>query len=158
MQIDVVAVGRLGERFYRDAVDEYARRLSRYCRLTLTEVPDLPAPASLSERMAERIRRQECDALREKVPQGAVTVALDRRGTAMTSEEFAAFLGIHEMAGKRMAFLIGGSLGFPAEFTAHAAHCVSFGAMTYPHQLMRVILLEQIYRGFRIIRGEPYHK
>lgn len=158
MQIDILCVGKLGEPFYRDAAEEYYRRLTRYCRLNIVEVPDRPAPEGLPDRLADRVRREETGALQEKTPPGAVTAALDRRGGAMTSEEFAAFLGIHEMSGRRVSFFIGGSLGLSPDFTASADYCISFGSLTYPHQLMRVMLLEQIYRGFRIVRGEPYHK
>jgi 23S rRNA (pseudouridine1915-N3)-methyltransferase len=158
MRIDILCVGKLSERFYRDAADEYVKRLSRYCLLEVVETPDRPAPEGLSERMADRVRREETGALQQRLPSGAVTAALDRQGNAMTSEEFAAFLGIHEMTGKRISFLIGGSLGLSPDFTASADYRISFGSFTYPHQLARVMLLEQIYRGFRIIRGEPYHK
>lgn len=158
MRIDILCVGKLSERFYRDAADEYVKRLARYCRLDIVEAPDRPAPESLPERLADRVRREETGALQQRLPPGAVTAVLDRRGNAMTSEEFAAFLGIHEMTGKRVSFLIGGSLGLSPDFIDAADYRVSFGSFTYPHPLMRVMLLEQIYRGFRIIRGEPYHK
>lgn len=158
MQIDILCVGKLSERFYREAAEEYAKRLTRYCRLDIVETPDRPAPEKLSDRLMDRVRREETGAMQEKLPPGAVTVALDRRGQAMTSEEFGAFLGIHEMSGKRVSFFIGGSLGLADDFIRAADYRVSFGTFTYPHQLMRVMLLEQIYRGFRIIRGEPYHK
>lgn len=158
MNIDILCVGRLSEPFYRDAVEEYALRLSRYCRLAFTEVNDLPAPEGLSERMVAHIQREETQAMLNRMPKGAVVIALDRQGVSMTSEEFAAFIGIHQMSGKRIAFMIGGSLGLDRSAVRQADHVLSLGKMTYPHSLVRVMLVEQIYRAFRIIRGEPYHK
>ena len=152
LRINVIAVGRLKERFFEEAVGEYAKRLSAYCAFSVTEVPPAPAAKSPSEQSS-----QETEALLSKA-KGCV-VALDGRGKRLSSEELAAFIAGKCAAGvSEFSFLIGGSHGLAEGAVKRADEVVSFGAMTFPHQLFRVMLAEQLYRAFTIIGGTPYHK
>lgn len=152
LRINVIAVGRLKERFFEDAVGEYAKRLSAYCAFSVTEVPPAPAAKSPSEQSS-----QETEALLSKA-KGCV-VALDGRGKRMSSEELARFIAEKSAAGtSEFSFLIGGSHGLDASALSRADERISFGAMTFPHQLFRVMLTEQLYRVLTICAGTPYHK
>lgn len=154
MRIDVIAVGRLKERHWRDAADEYLKRLRPYATVTVTEVADRDVSADEA-----RARAEEAAALLKALPRDAVVCALDPGGTARTSEGFAAWLEAHGTAGRsRIAFLLGGAAGLHEDVLVRADERVSLGPMTLPHQLARVVLLEQLYRAFRIVRGEPYHR
>ena len=159
MQINILAVGRLKEKYLQEAQKEYLKRLSAYARVNVTEVEDEPFKEGISASLEESVKSREATRLQKNVNQGDYVVALDREGRQMTSEELSEFLSGLGLEGKsRVTFVIGGTLGLFAEVLKIADHRLSFSKMTFPHQLMRVILLEQVFRAFKIARGEPYHK
>lgn len=159
LRITVMLVGKSKEAYWNQAVAEYAKRLSRYCRLDLVEVADEKTPDGASERMEEQIKEKEGRRLLERLPQDAYVIALAIEGKMPDSVGLARKLSELEVGGvSHIAFIIGGSLGLSKEVMRRAHQALSFSAMTFPHQMMRVILLEQLYRSFRIIHNEPYHK
>lgn len=159
MNITVLAVGSLKESWWRDALREYEKRLSAYCRLTVTEVRDEKTPDGAPVALEEQIRVREGKRLLEKIRDRSFVVLLDIQGKSFDSEGFSR---IHEKwetdSRGDLVFVIGGSLGVSEEVRARADARISFSAMTFPHQMMRVILLEQLYRSYRIRFGQPYHK
>lgn len=159
MKITVITVGKLKEKFYREAVSEYRKRLSRYCKLEIKEVEDEKTIEGASEKVQEQILAKEADRILRFLPENACVVTLEIEGQMYDSEAFAEKirdLGIKGVS--HIVFVIGGSIGLHNTIKERAALAVSFSKMTFPHQLMRVILLEQIYRAYRIINREPYHK
>lgn len=159
MKITIVAVGRIKEKYLTDAVAEYAKRLGRYCRLEIVEVPDERTPDGASEAVEAKIREREGERILQKIPEGVYMIALAIDGHTPDSVELARQMESWNVGGvSHMVFVIGGSLGLSNEVLARADYQLSFSRMTFPHQLMRVILLEQIYRSFRIRNHEPYHK
>ena len=159
MKITVLAVGKIKERFYTDAVSEYAKRLSRYCRLEIVEVADEKTPDGAGEAMERKIKEKEGERLLSHIKDNMYVIALAIEGKARSSEELSSRLDNLGLQGNSdIAFVIGGSLGLSEAILKRADEALSFSRMTFPHQLMRVILLEQIYRSFKIQHGEPYHK
>jgi len=159
MHIKVLCVGKLKESFFIKAVEEYSKRLSKYCRLEIIEVDDEPASGSESARTEEIIKAAEGGRLSKHISVDEYVIALAIEGKKMDSVRFSNKLEELGITGKSdVTFIIGGSLGLDREILKRADMLLSFSDMTFPHQLMRVILLEQIYRAFRIIRHEPYHK
>ncbi|MDY3991601.1 MAG: 23S rRNA (pseudouridine(1915)-N(3))-methyltransferase RlmH [Lachnospiraceae bacterium] len=159
MKITVACVGRVKEKFYRDAIAEYSKRLSRYTKLEIIEVKDEKTPENASEAEETKIKETEGERLLSKIPDQAFVIALAIEGEELTSVKLAAKLGELALTGKsHIVFVIGGSLGLSEAVMKRADYSLSFSRMTFPHQLMRVILLEQVYRSFRIINHEPYHK
>lgn len=159
MKLTILCVGKLKEKFMRDAVAEYEKRLTRYVKLDVVEVADEKTPDGASEKEEERIREKEGERLLRQIKEDDHVVALAISGKQYDSLAFARRLDGFALCGRsRVVFVIGGSLGLSEQVLARADEEISFSKMTFPHQLMRVILLEQIYRGYRIIRGEPYHK
>lgn len=159
MKITVVCVGKIKEKFFGDAVREYEKRLSRYCKLSIVELQDEKTPDGASAALEEQIKRREGERILKVLPEGAYTVALAIQGKQCSSEELAETiekLGVNGTS--HIVFIIGGSLGLSEEVLLKADYLLSFSKMTFPHQLMRVVLLEQVYRSYRIISGEPYHK
>ncbi|MEA5075016.1 MAG: 23S rRNA (pseudouridine(1915)-N(3))-methyltransferase RlmH [Coriobacteriia bacterium] len=154
MQLDVVCVGRLKERYWRDAADEYLKRLGPYARVTVTEVADRDVSADEPRALAA----EAADVLRAIAPSVHV-VALDIGGAARSSDGLAGWLDALALGGRsRVAFVVGGAAGLHADVLARVDERLSLGPLTLPHQLARVVLLEQLYRAFRISRGEPYHR
>lgn len=159
MKITVIAVGKIKEKFYRDAVAEYEKRLGRYCKLDIIQVEDEKTPDKAGDALAQQIRRKESERILKYIKEDAWVITLEIQGREYDSEQFAGELEKLATQGiSHIQFIIGGSLGLHEEIHKKADRAVSFSKMTFPHQLMRVILLEQIYRGYRIINGEPYHK
>ena len=159
MKITIIAVGKIKEKFYRDAVAEYEKRLGRYCKLEIIQVEDEKTPDRVGTSLTELVKQKEAERILKYIREDAFVVALEIQGDMYDSEGFAE--QIEKLATKGVSyiqFIIGGSLGLHEEVCKKADHAVSFSKMTFPHQLMRVILLEQIYRAYRIINGEPYHK
>ncbi|MCD8238839.1 MAG: 23S rRNA (pseudouridine(1915)-N(3))-methyltransferase RlmH [Clostridiales bacterium] len=158
MKITILCVGKIKEKFYRDALEEYKKRLSRYIKLEIIEVPDEKAPESLSSAEAVKIKDKEGERLLSKLKESYV-VSLAIEGKQLSSEGFAKMLSEKAVGGtSSITFIIGGSLGLSQNVLNKSDYLLSFSKMTFPHQLMRVILSEQIYRAYRIISGEPYHK
>ncbi len=159
LRIEIIGVGKLKERFWREACEEYAKRLSGYCALKITEIPDEKAPEGLSDRERDQILKREGEKILSAVSGTGTMWALDIRGESMDSETWASQIEKLAVDGvSTLQLVIGGSFGLSQEVLKAADRRISFSAMTYPHQLMRVILLEQLYRAFKIMRKEPYHK
>ncbi|MEY8752908.1 23S rRNA (pseudouridine(1915)-N(3))-methyltransferase RlmH [Alkalicoccobacillus gibsonii] len=159
MNISILTVGKLKEKYLKQGIDEYTKRLGAYVKITITEVPDEKAPENLSQEDMRIIKQKEGERLLSKIPQDAHVIALAIDGQMQTSEQLAANLNQLALHGKsKICYVIGGSLGLSDEVLKRANEKLSFSKMTFPHQLMRLILVEQVYRGFRIMRGEPYHK
>ncbi len=159
MKISVITVGKIKEKYLRDAIAEYSKRLSRYCRLEIIEVADERTPDQASEAVEENIRTKEGERLLKYVRDDMYVITLEIGGKMLTSEQFAEKIETLGVQGKSsIAFVIGGSIGLGREVLKRSDYALSFSKMTFPHQLMRVVLLEQVYRGYRIINGEPYHK
>ena len=159
MRISIVCVGKIKEKFFSQAIDEYAKRLSRYCKLDIIEVADEKTPVEASEHEEELIKAKEGERILKSLKDDAYVVALAIEGRKLTSPGLAELIDKLGVGGtSHIAFVIGGSLGLAPEVMKRADYKLSFSDMTFPHQLMRVILMEQIYRSYRIINGEPYHK
>lgn len=159
MKITVISVGKVKEKFYRDAISEYEKRLSRYCKFQIIEVTDEKTPDKAGFNEEEQIKEKEADRILSYVKDDAFVITLEIQGKKLDSVEFARLLeqkGIHGIS--HIQFIIGGSLGLHEKVSNRSDYKLSFSDMTFPHQLMRVILSEQIYRAYRIIAGEPYHK
>ena len=156
-RVSVLCVGKLKERFYAEAVSEYAKRLGRYCKLDLVELAEQRLPESPTPAEVERALAREAEVIREKVPSGAWVIALCIEGSLYSSEKLS---GLLETWGRerRLVFLIGGSFGLHPSLKAQAHAQLSMSPMTFPHHLARVMLLEQLYRGFQIQEGGKYHK
>ena len=159
MKITVLCVGKIKEKFFADAIKEYSKRLSRYCKLEIVEVADEKTPDGASDLVVSQIKDKEAERMEKYLPDSAYVIALAIEGKKLTSEKLAEKIDTLGITGtSHLVFLIGGSLGMSDRLLKRADYLLSFSDMTFPHQLMRVILLEQIYRSYRIIHGEPYHK
>ncbi|MBQ4186852.1 MAG: 23S rRNA (pseudouridine(1915)-N(3))-methyltransferase RlmH [Firmicutes bacterium] len=159
MRITLLTVGKLKEKYWKEAIDEYVKRLGRYAKVDIVEVADEKTPDNASEAEEEQIRRIEGARLLEKIPQGSYVITLEILGKMLDSVQLSETISDWMVKGEsHLCFIIGGSLGLSKEVSARASYKLSFSKMTFPHQLMRVILLEQLYRAFRIQKGEPYHK
>lgn len=159
MKITLLTVGKIKEKYLKDAIAEYSKRLSKYCKLEIIEVADEKTPDNASEVVENVIRDKEGERLLKYVKDDAFVITLEIKGKMMTSEELAEkidTLGIRGVS--HIMFIIGGSIGLGEDVIKRSDFALSFSKMTFPHQLMRVVLLEQIYRSYRIIAGEPYHK
>lgn len=159
MKITVITVGKIKEKYLKDAIAEYSKRLSRYCKLEILEVADEKTPDGASEIVEENIREKEGERILKLIKEDAYVITLEISGKMLTSEELADRIETLGIQGKsHLVFVLGGSIGLGREVLRRSDYALSFSKMTFPHQLMRVILLEQIYRSYRIINGEPYHK
>lgn len=158
MGVCVLCVGKLKERFYQDAAAEYIKRLSRYTKTEVLEVPDLPEPANASDADRAQVKEKEGNALLSKIRPQDHVIAMCIDAPQYTSEQMAGKLRAGEMNGSRLVFVIGGSLGLSNAVIRRADEKMSMSKMTFPHALARVMLLEQIYRGCKINSGERYHK
>lgn len=159
MKVTVITVGKLKEKYLRDAIGEYSKRLSKYCKLEIVEVADEKTPDNASETVIEMIKSKEAERIMKYLKENAYIITLEIQGRQLTSEELANKIdSLATQGNSHIIFVIGGSLGLGREVLQKSDYSLSFSKMTFPHQLMRVILLEQIYRSYRIIKQEPYHK
>ena len=159
MKITILTVGKIKEKYLRDAIAEYSKRLSRYAKLEIIEVADEKTPDNASETVETNIKNKEAERLLKYIRDDAYLITLEIKGKQLTSEELAQKIDTLGVQGtSHIIFVIGGSLGLGEEVLKRSNYALSFSKMTFPHQLMRVILLEQIYRSYRIISGELYHK
>jgi 23S rRNA (pseudouridine1915-N3)-methyltransferase len=159
VNISIVTVGKLKEKYLKQGIEEYLKRLSAYAKVEVLEVPDEKAPEQLSELEMVQVKQKEGERILAKISQDTYVIVLAIQGKMQSSEELAESLDKLATYGKsKISFVIGGSLGLSDEVLARADEKLSFSKMTFPHQLMRLILVEQIYRAFRINRNEPYHK
>lgn len=159
MNITFVTVGKIKEKYFRDAIAEYQKRLSKYCKLDIIEVADEKTPDKASAVVEDQIRQKEAERILKNIKDNTYCIALAIDGRKRDSVSLAEHIGQLGLSGRSsVVFVIGGSLGLHDSVLARADEKLSFSDMTFPHQLMRVILIEQIYRCYRIINGEPYHK
>lgn len=159
MKITVITVGKIKEKYLKDAIFEYSKRLGKYCKLEIIEVADEKTPDHASEALEDHIRAKEAERILKQTKDDAYIITLEIQGKQLTSEEFAEKMEKLAVTGtSHIIFIIGGSIGLGKAVLEKSDYALSFSKMTFPHQLMRVILLEQIYRGYRIMNGEPYHK
>lgn len=159
MQIHVIAVGRVKESYLSEGIAEYEKRLRPYAKIRIVEIADERRPARISPAQTAQHLKKEGARILESIPPEGYTIALDVSGNQMSSEGLARLLHDQEIGGKgRVTFVIGGDLGLSADVLARCDERLSLSPMTFPHQMVRLILLEQVYRAFRIMRGEPYHK
>lgn len=159
VNISIVTVGKLKEKYLKQGIEEYIKRLSAYAKIEVVEVPDEKAPEQLSDTEMEQVKQKEGERILTKIHPDSHVIALAIQGRMLTSEQLAANLDNLATYGKsKITFVIGGSLGLSEDVLKRADEQLSFSKMTFPHQLMRLILVEQVYRAFRIMRGEPYHK
>ena len=159
LSVTIIAAGKIKEKFFSAAVEEYSKRLSAYCRFEIVEVQDEKTPDNPTEREREAVLCREGERIAAKIPKGAAVIALCVEGKQLSSEKFSQMLSEYAVSGiSHVVFVIGGSLGLSEEIKAMARLRLSFSEMTFPHMLMRVILAEQIYRAFTIAEGKTYHK
>lgn len=159
MKINLISVGKIKEKYFVDAIKEYTKRLGKYCSLKVIEVPDEKAPENLSDKEMIQVKDKEGERILSKMDDNTYLIALAIDGKQLSSEELSAKIDdLGVMGRSNLTFVIGGSLGLSDNVLKKADFKLSFSKMTFPHQLMKVVLLEQIYRAFRISRNEPYHK
>ena len=159
MKITLITVGKIKEKYLKDAIAEYSKRLSRYCKLEIVEVADEKTPDNASDTVEDAIRDKEGERILKYIKEDAYVITLEIAGKMLTSEEMAEKIEKLGVQGtSHIIFIIGGSIGLAREILKRSDYALSFSKMTFPHQLMRVILLEQIYRSYRIMNHEPYHK
>lgn len=159
MKITLVTVGKIKEKFFEDAIKEYSKRLSRYCKLEILQVADEKTPEGASEAVELQIKEKEGQRILSLIRDDAYVIALAIEGKMLDSEELAERIEKLGVSGiSQIVFVIGGSLGLSAQVMKRADYALSISRMTFPHQLMRVVLLEQIYRSYRIMNHQPYHK
>ena len=159
MNIQIICIGKLKEKYWTDAIAEYSKRLSRYCTLEIIELKESRLPDKASAADEENVKLEEGRAILKAIKDGTYVITLEILGKQLTSPELADKIQTLSIEGKsNVAFIIGGSLGLSAEVSKRADYKLSFSKMTFPHQMMRVILLEQVYRAFKINRNEAYHK
>ncbi|MCD8391505.1 MAG: 23S rRNA (pseudouridine(1915)-N(3))-methyltransferase RlmH [Firmicutes bacterium] len=158
MNITILAVGKIKEKYFTDALREYSKRMSRFAKFNIIEVPDEKIPDNPSEKEITAVKEKEGALILSRLPKNAYTAAMCVEGDLISSEELAEKISAATMSASHIAFIIGGSLGLSDEVKRRADIRISFGRITLPHQLMRVVLAEQIYRAFKINANESYHK
>ncbi len=159
VNIQIISVGKLKEKYLKDGVNEYLKRLSRYCKMEIIEIDDCHAPDNISDKDIEKIKDIEGEKILAKISLKQYVIALDLKGKEKTSEQLASSLNnLGTYGNSKVTFIVGGSFGLSKNALGRANESLSFSKMTFPHQLFRLILVEQIYRVFKIINNEPYHK
>ena len=158
LHIDVICVGKLKEIYLRDCINEYSKRLSRYCNLSIVELPDEKLPDKLNDKLAFDIKERESNNILSHIRKYSYVVALDLRGKQYSSEDFSRKLENISLINSSITFVIGGTLGLSDKLISTCNELVCFSKMTFPHQLIRVFLLEQIFRAFKISNNETYHR
>ncbi len=158
LTINVICVGKIKEKFFKDAIAEYSKRLSRYCKLDILELPDEKIPNNPSEKEIAEIKEKECNNIIAHLKKDSYIICLDLRGKEFSSKELSKKIDNLSLQTSHITFVIGGSLGLTNRILSLANLNLSFSKMTFPHQLMRIFLLEQIYRSFKISNNEAYHK
>lgn len=158
LNINIICVGKIKESYLREAIAEYTKRLSKYCNLKITELPDEKLPNKLYSSVIDEIKKKESKMITDFIKKDSYVICLDLKGKEMTSEEFSKKLGdISLNYNSNITFIIGGTLGMTEELIKSANEIICFSKMTFPHQLIRVFLLEQIFRAFKISKNETYH-
>ena len=158
LNIQIICIGKIKEDYSRSAVNEYIKRLSRFCKLEILELPDEKIPDKLNTSLANEIKQNECSNIIKHLKKSSYNIALDLSGKQLTSEQFSEKIENLSMTNSNITFIIGGSLGLTNELLNYCQEKLCFSKMTFPHQLIRVFLLEQIFRGFKIANNETYHR
>lgn len=159
MKINLIAVGKIKAKFMKLGLDEFLKRLSRYAKINIIEVGDEKIPVNPSEMELENMKDREAKKILKRIPENSYLIVLDKGGKALSSEDLAVWMQNLMLQGKsNLTFIIGGAMGLDQKIIQSADLVLSFSKMTFTHQMIRLMLLEQIYRGFKIIQGEPYHK
>lgn len=158
LNINIICVGKIKEKYLKAAMDEYSKRLSRYCKLKITELSDEKIPDKLNASLENDIKEKECAKILNHIKKDSYIIALDLGGTQFSSEDFSKKLDNLSMENSNITFIIGGSLGLTISLLNSCDLKICFSKMTFPHQLIRVFLLEQIFRAFKISNGETYHR
>ena len=158
LNINIICVGKIKEKYLKEAIDEYSKRLSKYCKLNLTEVSDEKIPDKLYPKLEQDIKEKECNKILNNIKRDSFIIALDLTGIELNSENFSRKIENISMDNSNITFIIGGSLGLTKELLERCNYKLCFSKMTFPHQLIRVFLLEQIFRAFKIQNGETYHR
>ena len=158
LTINIICVGKIKEKYLKDALDEYSKRLSRYCKLNFIELSDEKIPDKLNSNLENEIKSKECNNILNHVKKDSFIIALDLNGKQFSSEEFSQKIEKLSMETSNITFIIGGSLGLTQDLLAKCDLKICFSKMTFPHQLIRVFLLEQIFRAFKISNNETYHR
>ncbi len=158
LNIQIICVGKLKEKYLKEAIQEYTKRLSRYCKLDILELPDEKIPDKLNDTLSNEIKTKECNNILNHIKKDSYVIALDLSGKMLSSEDFSEQIDKISMESSHITFVIGGSLGLTNEFLNSCQQKLCFSKMTFPHQLIRVFLLEQIFRAFKISNGETYHR
>lgn len=158
LHIDIICIGKLKEQYLKDAINEYSKRLSKYCNLNIIELPDEKLPTTNSEKLFYEIKSKECERITSHIKKDSYVIALDLTGKQYSSEEFSKKIDNISLTNNNISIIIGGSLGMTSEFLNTVNEKICFSKMTFPHQLIRVFLLEQLFRAFKISNNETYHR
>lgn len=158
LTINIICVGKIKEKFFKSAIEEYSKRLSKYCKLEILELPDEKIPDKTNENIINEIKEKECNNIIDHFKKDSYIICLDLKGKEMPSEEFSKKIDSISMQNSKITFIIGGSLGLTKKLLSLSNENICFSKMTFPHQLIRIFLVEQIYRAFKISNGENYHK
>ena len=158
LTINILCIGKIKEDFFRNAINEYSKRLSKYCKLNIVELPDEKIPDKLNINMTEQIKEKESNNIINHLPKDTYIICLDLTGKEYSSENFSSKLENLSQITSNITFVIGGSLGIHKNLLDKANEKICFSKMTFPHQLIRIFLLEQIFRAFKISNGETYHR
>ena len=157
LHIDIVCVGKIREKYLKDAIDEYKKRLSKYCMLNIIELPDEKLPSKLNDSISFEIKQKESNLILSHIKKDSYVIAVDLKGKNYTSVEFSNKIQDLSLITSHITFLIGGTLGMTEELLSNTKELICFSKMTFPHPLIRLFLLEQLFRGFKIMNGENYH-
>ncbi len=157
LHIDIVCIGKIREKYLKDAIDEYKKRLSKYCILNIIELPDEKLPSKLNDSISFEIKQKESNLILSHIKKDSYIIALDLKGKNYNSIEFSNKIQNLSLITSHITFLIGGTLGMTEELLSNTKELICFSKMTFPHPLIRLFLLEQLFRGFKIMNGENYH-
>ena len=158
LNINIICIGKIKEQYLKSAIEEYSKRLSRYCKLNILELPDEKIPDKLNNNLSNEIKTKECNNIINHLKKDSYIIALDLTGNELSSEEFSKTIENVSMENSSITFIIGGSLGLTKELLNKCNKKICFSKMTFPHQLIRIFLLEQIFRAFKISNNETYHR
>ena len=158
LTINIICVGKIKETYLKDAIAEYSKRLSKYCKLNIIELPDEKIPDKTNLNIENEIKTKECNNIINHIKKDSYVVCLDLKGKELSSEEFSKNIENISMQSSQITFIIGGSLGLTEKLLGLSNQKICFSKMTFPHQLMKLILVEQVYRAYKIMRRETYHK
>ena len=158
LTINIICIGKIKESFFKDAINEYSKRLSKYCKLNIIELPDEKIPDKINQSIIDNIKEKECNNIISHIPKDTYLICLDLKVKELSSEEFSKELDTLSLMTSSITFVIGGSLGITTKLLSLSKKSICFSKMTFPHQLIRVFLLEQLFRGFKISNNETYHR